>query len=339
MDPESDLEPLTPRKAKQLFQQNRRGEVAESTHRSHGYRVERFVEWCEDNGIENMNEITGRHAQRYKLARKGEITKTTLTCQLYTLRVFLRFCAKINAVRDGVADSVVTPKLDPDERSDDTILHPDRAKRLLDYLSKYEYATHQHVILRLLWESGGRTGDVRALDLEDIHTSAGYAELRHRPESDTPLKNGQQSNRDIALTAQACAVIDDYIDQYRHSVEDDYGREPLLTTKFGRMTVNTFRYHLYQMTRPCMAGRECPHGREPDDCEATEIRHAASKCPDSVSPHAVRRGAITHYLLQETPKGVVSDRMDVSEEVLDRSYDERSLNEKMQQRRGYLPDL
>ncbi|QDX40537.1 site-specific integrase [Salarchaeum sp. JOR-1] len=334
-----DLEPLTPAEGKALFQENRRGEVSDATLRSHGYRVERFVEWCDANDIENLNELSGRDLQRYKMSRKSEVKKTTLKSQLDTLRVFLRFCESIDAVRDGLAESVIIPRLEPDERSSDAILHPDRAQHILEFLDKYEYATPQHTILRLLWESGARTGSIRALDLDDVHTQAGYASIRHRPETDTPLKNGEGGERDIALSAAACATIDDYVETYRHDVTDDHGREPLLTTKFGRMTVNTFRYHVYQLSRPCMAGRECPHGRDPDECEATEIRHAASKCPDSVSPHAVRSGAITHFLSEDTPDGVVSDRMDVSQAVLDRSYDKRSLQQKMQQRREHLPDF
>jgi hypothetical protein len=39
------------------------------------------------------------------------------------------------------------------------------------------------------------------------------------------------------------------------------------------------------------------------------------------------------------PRAVVSDRANVSEEVLDKHYDQRSEKEKMEQRREYLDDL
>jgi len=56
-----------------------------------------------------------------------------------------------------------------------------------------------------------------------------------------------------------------------------------------------------------------------------------------VSPHAVRRGAITHWLARETPDRIVADRADVTTEVLSKHYDRRTEHEKMEQRRQYLP--
>jgi hypothetical protein len=39
------------------------------------------------------------------------------------------------------------------------------------------------------------------------------------------------------------------------------------------------------------------------------------------------------------PEKVVSDRADVSEDVLEEHYDSRSKMEKMEQRRGYLDNI
>lgn len=63
---------------------------------------------------------------------------------------------------------------------------------------------------------------------------------------------------------------------------------------------------------------------------------AASKCPSSRSPHGLRRGSITTHLRDGMPPEVVSDRVNVSKEVLDRHYDERTEREKMEIRREFL---
>jgi hypothetical protein len=76
-----------------------------------------------------------------------------------------------------------------------------------------------------------------------------------------------------------------------------------------------------------------------DDCEALGARCGASKCPSSVSPHAVRRGSITHHLTEDVPEQVVSDRMNVSQRVLEEHYDRRTEEVKVEQRRGYLDDV
>jgi len=85
-------------------------------------------------------------------------------------------------------------------------------------------------------------------------------------------------------------------------------------------------------------GRDCPHDREVDSCQATD-HDDASKCPSSVSPHPIRRGSITHYLNSDVPETAVGDRANVSQDVLERHYDQRTKREKMEQRRQYLDDI
>jgi hypothetical protein len=58
-----------------------------------------------------------------------------------------------------------------------------------------------------------------------------------------------------------------------------------------------------------------------------------------VGPHAIRRGSITHYLNSDIPETAVSDRANVSSEVLEKHYDRRNKKEKMEQRRKYLDNI
>jgi len=64
-----------------------------------------------------------------------------------------------------------------------------------------------------------------------------------------------------------------------------------------------------------------------------------SRCPSSISPHAIRRGAITKHLSNDVPDKVVGDRMNVSLDVLEKHYDRRGEQKKAEQRRDYLDDL
>jgi len=86
---------------------------------------------------------------------------------------------------------------------------------------------------------------------------------------------------------------------------------------------------------PCKYGQECPHDRDESDCEAVGL-DSSSRCPSSVSPHPFRRGAITHFLQSDVPETAVSDRANVTKDIIDQHYDQRSDTEKMEQRRGYL---
>lgn len=331
------LEPLSPREAVELYKQDRERELSEATLQSHGYRLQRFIEWCDQEGVDNLNELGGRDIQRFKIHRKQQVNDVTLKSNMDTLRVWLRFCSSIQAVVDGLDETVNSPSLaDPGAKGTD-IVPRRKAERILQHLDKFQYATLQHVLFRLLWETGMRMGAARAIDIQHYHPREEYVELRHNPETDTPLKNKRKGERAVAISTRTCRIIDDHIDQYRHDVQDDYGRDPLLTTKHGRITKNTIRNQVYRVTRPCIYG-ECPHDRDPNDCEGMD-NMTPSKCPSSTAPHSIRHGAITDYLASDVPADVVSDRMNVGTDVIEERYDHRDSRTRMQQRRERIDRL
>jgi integrase len=201
------------------------------------------------------------------------------------------------------------------------------------------------VVLLTLWNTGCRIGALRSLDLRDLDleakrpNAAGPAlHFVHRPEAGTPLKNDEKSERWNGISEYVAGVIRDYIEGPRHDVTDEHDRQPLVTTAQGRIARSTVRDALYRVTRPCWRGEECPHDRDPDDCEATE-NGSMSTCPSARSPHDVRSGRVTAYRLEDVPRVVVSDRMDASERVLDKHYDRRSERQRAAQRREHLEGL
>lgn len=233
---------------------------------------------------------------------------------------------------------VPLPTISASEGVSNSTLEPDRAVEILEYLQRYEYALRKHVTLLLLWHTGARAGGVRALDLRDcdLESDAPGLQFVHRPETDTPLKKGETGERWNSITGSAVGVLRDYIDGPREDVTDEHGRSPLLTTKSGRPAISTLRDTMYGLTRPCWRGTECQPDRDPADCEAA---YYASKCPSSRSPHDVRNGRVTAYRREDVPRRVVGDRLDASDDILDRHYDRRNAREKAEQRRDYLPDL
>jgi integrase len=332
------LEPISPAEAKEMYLDARKHEVSQSTLDGYHYRLKHFIRWCDEvAGIDNMNDLTGRKLQKFKTWRRddGDLKPVTLEGNLDALRVFIRWCESIDAVPVGLHEKIVMPVLKKEDEQAETILESDEAGELLDYLHRFEYATRPHLILEILWITGMRLGTLRALDVCDYNSEEERLRLRHRPDTGTPLKNGKEGQRLVAVAPETCRVIDDWLDHNRHDVTDDYGREPLLTTRNGRMQASSVRDEMYRVTRPCYYAQGCPLGREPEECEATEYDHY-SKCPVNVSPHDIRRGSITHHLSEDVPEKIVSDRMNVGMDVLDKHYDKRSEEVKMEQRRGYL---
>jgi len=332
-----DLEPITPEEAVDLYLSHREPELSKKTLQNHSYRLDAFVEWCEETGLTNLNDLSGRDLHRFRVWRQRDVNLVTLRGQLATLRVFLEFCASIDAVEPGMRERVKLPDVDRGDEARDEMLDEDRARAILSYLERFKRASREHVIMAVLWHTGIRLGGLRAVDLDDYEPSEKCFWLRHRPETDTPLKNQEPAERPIALDDYYCDVLDEYIEYHRHDVRDDHGRRPLITSEKGRLSPGQIRSEVYRLTQPCLIG-DCPHGRDRGSCEATVYGHY-SECPSSLSPHTIRRGAITHQLREDIPEEVVSDRCDVSSEVLDRHYDRRTDREKMEQRRDYITDL
>lgn len=332
------LEPLAPSTGKEMYLDERRHELTEATIQSHGYRLRQFVLWCEDDDIDNLNDLSGRDIHRFRVKRREEdgLATASMKGQLATLRMFLRFCGSIDAVTSGLDEKIILPTTTAEDAREELIT-AERAAKILDHLQQYRYATLEHALLEVLWHTGLRVGAGTGLDIDDYDPDEQSLELVHRPDSGTTLKNQGRGERFVALSERVCDVLDDWLAVNHPGVEDDHGRDPLFATQRSRLSKNRARSIAYQYTRPCVYSDRCPHDREIEECEARPTSQA-HRCPSALSPHPFRRGAITYHLQEDTPEPVVRDRMDVSMDVIGRHYDQRSPQEKLRQRRQYLPD-
>ena len=322
--------------AAEMFLEEVKAEKAYQTHLNRKYHINGFTEWAENNDIHGFSDLNPLAVRRYKTHRQqeGDVAPTTLRNELTSVRLFLRWAATLDMVDDKLAEAVMLPDLSKKDRARDTTIEPEQVDAILDYLERHEPYTLRHALFAVLWHTGFRIGSARALDLEDYNEPTkydmGYLTVRHRPETDTPLKNKEMGERDVNLADWVCEILNEYIQFNRPDVTDDYGREPLFATDSGRAYNSLIRKHINALTRPCHYTGECPHGRDMQTCEASAY-NMAQRCPSSVSPHPVRRSAITYYLNDEWEKWHVSERANVSEKVLDEHYDART---KAEQRKG-----
>jgi len=334
-----DLRPLGPQEAAQQWLDIREPSVAQSTYENNQTTLEQFVAWCGQNEIDNLNTLTGRHMSQFVAWRRSQpnVSDITVQKQLGAIREFLGWAADVEAVEQGLRERVHAPKVVDGAEARDVKLEASRAEAILEYLNRFQYGSRDHAIIALLWRTGMRLGALRTIDLEDLRPDDDAIDLHHRPDSETPLKNGPDGERWVWLGPVYYQIIEDYVENNRIEARDDYGREPLFTSKQGRLSESAIRDCCYRMTHPCMM-EGCPHDREPETCEAVGVPNLPSKCPSARSPHAFRRGAITSHLNDGVPADVVSERMDVSLEVLYKHYDARRPDEKMEQRRKFLKD-
>lgn len=335
------LEPLHPDRGVTLYLSQRETEVTQETLQSHEYRLKHFVRWCDQEEIENLNSLTGRLLHEYRMWRRedGDLAPASEKTQMDTVRVFIRFMESIDAVEKDLHQSVQSPQLSKTDKSRNVHLKPEQAEAILNHVERFRYAQRYHIVYMLAWRCAFRTSAIWSLDLDDYLSRDQYLSVQNRPNEGTRLKQGEEGERMVALRDDTCRVLDDYIEHHRDDVTDDHGRDPLITTKQGRVAKNTIRGTMYKLTRPCVYAGECPHEEvDEDDCKATEQTYAY-ECPSSVSPHALRRSAISHWLSNDWPTRAVSDRANVSADVLEAHYDARDDKEKMEQRRGFLDNL
>lgn len=334
-----DLQPLSPEEGVELFIEHREPSVRKSTLDNAKTRLRYFLEWCDERDIENLNQLSGRHIADFVAWRRGDIAAITLQKQLSTIRMALRWWADIEAVTEGLAEKVHSPELPDGAESRDHHLKPDRAERALEYYSKHRYASREHALLALMWRTGMRRGAIWSLDVDDLRPDDYAVRVEHRIERGTKLKNGKSGERWVYLGPHTFQVVSDFVNNPdRADGKDEYGRRPLFTTvDGGRPAPQTIYSWVVRALHPCEYG-SCPHDRTQRSCRARGRDANVSDCPSHVNPHAVRRGAITHHLVEDTPPETVSERMDVSLEVLYKHYDARTPREKMAVRRNQLPN-
>jgi len=334
---------LSPREARERWLNKLRVSKSEATVSSYHYRTKHFVEWCEDNGIDAVADVTGWELESFETHRREQGLKpVTLSKELLTLRNFLRYCARIELVDEDLPEKVVPPDVPRMDHVDETRLHQHDAKALLEFFREHADPRvrhgRDHVMLALMWYTGARLGAIRGLDLGDYDPDAQCVEFYHRPREDTPLKNGTGGERVVGLPDVVCETVDAYIEDGRHDIHDDYGRPPLITSQVGRPNKNTIRQWTYLATLPCQHS-ECPHGNERDTCEFVDYSKA-SQCPSSRSPHQIRTGSITWQLNRGIPPQVVAKRVNTSVRVIKKHYDKPDKFEEMEERRReHLDDL
>ncbi|MFC4356555.1 tyrosine-type recombinase/integrase [Halobium salinum] len=346
-DAKESLQPLAPGAGVERYLQSIRTEVTENTVQEYARKLELFIKFAEENQIENLNSLDGRLVDSYRIWRREDSTdkvdslgKKTLRDDMYLFRAFLSYMESIEAVKSDLSDSVRIPQLNPGDGVRDVELPRDRVEEIISYLNKYEYATTEHVVWLIHCSTGRRPGALHSLDLEDFcaDDKEPYLHFKHRGGT-TRLKNEEQGEALVNIPESISEVLKDYVEENWDDVTDDDGRSPFLTSTHGRLSKPTMRKYFYKWSRPCAIGHECPHGREVADCEAAASAEVASKCPSSQSPYSARHGYLSQMRREGLPIAILSERCDVSEEMLKKHYDERTEDEKRELRRKLLAEV
>lgn len=165
---------------------------------------------------------------------------------------------------------MLSPTITLDENSREVMLDNGRATKFLSHLERYEYASIEHMVRSLMWQTMMRIGGDHSLDVDDFHPDDQYIEARYRPETGTRVKSKQHGERPVALSDQICELLDDWLTNKRPEVTDKSGRNPLLASQKNRIGTTTLRKYVYRWTHPCIYNHDCPHWVDRENCEGLE---------------------------------------------------------------------
>lgn len=332
---------VTPKDAVEQYLTSRKHELTDASIQNIRYRLKQFVKWTDEVDIDDISELDGMMCERWKLARiDADLSPVTVRQHMMTFRHFIRWCGSVGYVDTDLHEMIQIPRTDKSDRTRSDSIVPERANAILSHLSRFEWASRRQIVFWTLWHTAIRMGSLRALDVDDVHTSgdSSYFTIRHRPETDTPLKLKVEGERNVTISdADLRKALEEYIEHNRPEVEDEHGREPLIATVYGRASKTTIRTDVYRATQPCIM-KDCPHGEDEATCVYLNNRDRAGSCPSARSPHAIRRGAITAHLDQGIPKEIVGERASVSVDTLEEHYDARTEEQRRKNRLRYLDD-
>lgn len=332
---------VSPQEALDEYLEDQKAEKAEGTLKSHKSRLSFLVEFCEEKEIDSMLDLHPSHITKFRTWRSelNGMNKVTLKTNMDTLRVFLRWCARNRYVHPNLEDEVPSTEISRGDKIREVHLPEEHGDAIKQYLRQYHWGSEEHAAFELFWSAGLRLCSVHGLDVDDVNLdppgkTPPHVELVHRPDSGTTLKNQGDSERPVGLPGPVAEAVKAWMNNPdRPDVTDDYGRRPLFTTKHGRRHRNGIREIVYGVTRPCTYFGECPiDDREVETCKAASDRTKAYECPESISPHAIRKGVATRQLKKKADAGNIAARMDCSEEVLWAWYSRLNKEEEMERR-------
>lgn len=245
-----ELEPIAPEEAIEMYLSDQSQDLRKSSLDTHRSALNFFEQWCAEQEIDNLNELTGRQLHSYRIWRREEaprktdtLAKSTEKTQQKVIRQFIRYCGQIDAVALNLHEKVRVPSIKKGDAARSNTVEPDQARKVIQWLSDYKYASLEHVTWLLLADTGARIGTLQSLDCDDYHPREDppYLEANHRPDTGTGLKNGKNGERLIALSQHVCDVIDDYLGQKRPDVTDEFGRKPLFHRRILSFTSSSAR--------------------------------------------------------------------------------------------------
>lgn len=309
---------ITVEEAQDRFQREKKGQLRQTSLDTYRYGVRKFKEWMALEGL-TLAELDSWNVGEFAIWLRDEQSYAPGTVESYTKagRVFLNFLEEKGVVPKDTAEALPILTASKKDRRTDVEISPDRVRDILS-IRRREYPSHRDTIILELEFQGLRVGEIHGLDCDDIQYWDDYdmAVIVLQNRKSTPLKGGEGHERVVRIPDNLYERLKRYKEYHRHDVlEDNKGREPLITTRCGRMARSSIKQTTYKLTCPKTTGvGEC-------SCVKPPNVDTASKCEKSVSPHPVRAAHITDLKNEGWDGDDIKERCACNPDVQDTHYD------------------
>lgn len=308
------------------------GNFSKKTFTAYASNINDFIQ---SQNIEDLNDVEPKTVNRWHQAmqRKGN-ARTTRDQKLTLLRSFFEWTEsqwRVSNDERSITEPIERMRNDlsvsPDEKSragdEDRIISVDKAEKILGELARHEYASREMTEFLLIYHVGLRQSGIRSINCGDVRPEDDIIKVKNLPEDrGVRLKKGDNGERHVVIKQAVMNVVQDYMNSNRSEPND--GSNALFTTNFGRISKSTLYKDIEYLTR-------C------GDCEdkggKALTKKNASQCSESISPHDLRRVAVTRMRDNGMTWEAISGRANSSIDVLKQFYDSASSSEKAERRR------
>lgn len=214
----------------------------------------------ENYDLENIEDITKEHMRLYLKHMHSYLKDTSIQRKMVSLRRFYIFLVKERYLDVNIMSSFDSMKKG---RYLPIVLSESEVRMLIDSIEVVKPEDMRNkCMIELLYASGLRVSEMCSLTFQDINLNKGLVKC---------IGKGNKQ-RIVPINKTCCALIKDYIDNYRILIYEDYGNQYLFIDKKGEPVKRDNFYHI--------------------------LKNITLKSPvnKKVTPHTLRHTFATHLL-------------------------------------------
>ncbi len=188
----------------------------------------RFIEFADESGVKNVNNIDKKTVTEFILKLENEKkSPATVARYITSVKRFFRFLIEKGIIIKNPMDGIKPPK---QKKKLPEILSAEEVSRLLDEPKGVDAkSVRDKAMLELLYATGSRTTELISLNTDDINIKIGYARCRK-----------QNEERIIPIGKMALTALENYLNFVRNEIALEDEKSLFVNMSGERMTRQGF---------------------------------------------------------------------------------------------------